>query len=107
VASSLVPIVLFYPDSGSIPGYVVLILLWLAIAWLVLFRAGLLGIAAWFSVAFLIDQMPITPHPAAWYLGATLISLACIVAPALYGFWISLAGRPLFRDEILEPAAPR
>ena len=107
VASSLVGIVLFYPDSGSIPGYVVAILLWVAIFWLVLFRAGLLGLAAFFSVSFLIDQMPFTPHPAAWYLGATLLSLVCIVAPALYGFWISQAGRPLFRDEILGAPATR
>ena len=107
VVASLVPIVLFYPDSGSIPGYLVSILLWLVIAWLVLFRAGLLGIAVWFTITFLMDQIPLTPHPSPWYLGATLLSLACIVAPALYGFWISLAGRPLFRDEILEPAAPR
>ena len=80
---------------------------WLTIAWLVLFRAGLLAFAAMFSVLRLIDDMPLTPHPAAWYLGATLLSLAIIVAPALYGFWISRAGRPLFQDELLEPLARR
>ena len=107
VVASLVPMVLFFPDSGSIPGYLVGILLAFTIAWLVLFRAGLLGLAAWFSIIFLIDQMPITPHPAAWYLGSTLLSTALIIAPALYGFWISQAGRPLFRDEILGAPATR
>jgi len=99
--------VLFYPDSGSIPGYVVGMLLGLTIAWLVLYRVGLLAFAAMFNVIRLIDGVPLTPHPAAWYLGATLLSLAFIIAPALYGFWISRAGRPLFRDEVLEPAPQR
>jgi eukaryotic-like serine/threonine-protein kinase len=106
IVASLVGTVLFYPDSGSIPGYLVGILLWTTIVWLVLFRAGLLAFAAMFNVMRLIDQVPLTPDPASWYLGATLLSLAFIVAPALYGFWTSQAGRPLIRDEILEPAAP-
>jgi serine/threonine-protein kinase len=107
VTTSLVAVVLFYPDSGSIPGYLLGTLLGLTIVWPVLFRAGLLGLATWFSVIFLIDRLPLTLHPAAWYLGATLLSLAFIVAPALYGFWISQAGRPLFRDEVLEPLPRR
>ncbi len=107
MAAGLLMTVLFYPDSGSIPGYVVGMLLWLAIAWFVLFRVGLLAFAAMFNVFRLIDQIPLTPHPAAWYLGATLLSLAFIIAPALYGFWISRAGRPLFRDDVLEPAPRR
>ena len=48
-------------------------------------------------------QMPLTPQPAGWYLGAMLLSLAFIAAPAFYGFWTSQAGRPLFRDGVLEP----
>jgi hypothetical protein len=99
--------VLFYPDSGSIAGYVVGFLALITIAWLVLFRVGLLAFAAMFTVLRVVQQIPLTPHPAPWYLGATLLSLACIAAPALYGFWISRAGRPLFRDEVLEPAALR
>jgi len=72
-----------------------------------LFRAGLLAFAAMFSVSSLIEELPLTPDPAAWYLGTTLLSLALVVAPALYGFWVSRAGRPLFRDDALEPAAQR
>ena len=60
-----------------------------------------------FTVFRLVELTPLTPHPAPWYLGATLLSLACILAPALYGFWISRAGRPLFRDEVLEAPARR
>ena len=107
IVTSLVAIVIFKPDSGSVPGYLVQIALSLTIAWLVLFRAGLLGSAAMFTGTFLIEMMPLTPAPAAWYLGATLLSTVLIVAPALYGFWISQAGRPLFRDEILGAPAAR
>ncbi len=107
VVGSLVPIVMFYPESGSVTGYLVASVLVITISWLTLFRAGLLGFVAMYTVAFLLDQMPLTPNPSAWYLGATLLSLALIIAPAAYGFWISMAGRPLFRDEILEPASPR
>jgi serine/threonine-protein kinase len=103
VGCSSVAILMFYPDSGSVAGYLVSIVLALAIAWFVLFRAGLLGFAAMFCLAYLTDVMPLTPHPAAWYLGTTLLSLAFILAPALWGFRSSLAGRPLFRDELLEP----
>jgi len=64
--------------------------------------AAELAFAAMFTFYRLIDNIPLTPHPAAWYLGTTLVSLAFLVAPALYGFKISRAGRPLFRDEVLE-----
>jgi len=58
-----------------------------------------------FSVGSLIGQMPLTMHPSGWYLGTMLLALGFIAAPALWGFWTSQAGRPLFRDEVLEPAA--
>jgi serine/threonine protein kinase len=107
VAIALVGLVLFFPDSGSIPAYVVGVLVSLTVVFSVLFRAGLLAFATMFGVSALIDRMPLTPHPAGWYAGAMAMALAFIVAPALYGFWILQAGRPLFRDEILEPAARR
>jgi hypothetical protein len=72
--------------------------------WVVLFRCGLLGTIALLSVDSLIEAMPLTPHPESWYLGPMLLVLAAIVAPALWGFWASRAGRPLLQDEIPEPA---
>jgi serine/threonine-protein kinase len=107
VAVSLLATVLYYPTSGSIPAYIVAIALILPLSWLILFRFGLLAFAAMFFMARLMEEMPLTMRPAGWYLGATLLALAFIVAPALWGFWTSQAGRPLFRDEILEPAARR
>ena len=107
VAVSLLGIVLFFPDSGSATAYLIAESIYFVAIWFALFRSGLLGFATAMNVFFLIDQLPLTPHPAGWYAGATLLSLAFIVAPALYGFWTSQAGRPFFRDEILGTAVRR
>src|SRR5262249_18593210 len=104
-AASLVGMVIFYPDSGSPAVYLGKILVLTILFWSVLFRGGgLLGFAAMFAVSALAAQMPLMPQPPAWYLGTMLVTLAAIAAPALYGFWISRAGRPLFREEVLAPA---
>jgi serine/threonine-protein kinase len=63
-------------------------------------RAGFLAVATMVTVSTLLAELPITPHPAAWYAGATLLSLAAVSAPALYGFWTSRAGRPLLLDAL-------
>jgi predicted Ser/Thr protein kinase len=107
IVVSLLAMVMFSPDSGSIPGYILGFSLAVTISWLVLFRAGLLGFAVMISTFNLIDKLPLTPHPVGWYLETMLLALLVIAAPALYGFWTSQAGRPLFRDEILEPVAER
>ena len=103
VVVSLVAMALFYPESGSLPGYVIVTFLSLVLAWLTLFRVGLLALATTINVSSLVAQLPLTPHPAGWYAGATLLSLACIVGLAVYGFWTSRAGRPLLRYDVLEP----
>jgi hypothetical protein len=98
---------MFYPGTGSVPGYVIGQIIALVVFFFVLFRGGLLAFASLFTVSALIDELPLTLHPSGWYLGTMLFSLVCIAAPALWGFWTSQAGRPLFRDEILEPATRR
>ena len=60
-----------------------------------------------FHVYRLLDQTAADVAPGRLVPGATALALAFIVAPALWGFWTSRAGRPLFRDEILEPASQR
>jgi serine/threonine-protein kinase len=102
IVTTLIGLVMFYPDPASITGYLVSALLLTTTVWLVLFRVGLLAFATTFSLVPLMEQLPLAPQPAAWRLWATLLSLAFIVAPAIYGFWISRAGRPLLRDDVLE-----
>jgi eukaryotic-like serine/threonine-protein kinase len=104
VVAGLLGSILFYPETGSIPGYIVGMGFTMALFFGVLFRFGLLAFAALYYVLRLLDQLPLTLHPDGWYLGAVLLALTFIAAPALWGFWTSRAGRPLFRDEILEPA---
>jgi hypothetical protein len=103
-AVSLLALVIFYPDSGSIPGYLVGIGLAMVISWLVLVKAGLLGFAAMFLLNTSLRELPLMPRPAGWFTGVRLLLLAFVVAPALYGFWRSQAGRPLFGDELLGTA---
>jgi hypothetical protein len=57
------------------------------------------------TVSELIEAMPLTPRPETWYLGTMLMVLALLLGAALWGFRTAQAGRPLFRDPILEPAA--
>jgi serine/threonine-protein kinase len=104
VVAGLLGSILFYPETGSIPGYIVGFVVTIVLFWGVLFGSGLLAFAAMFQVYRLLDHLPLTSHPAGWYQGPMLLALAFIVAPALYGFWTSQAGRPLFRDAILDPA---
>ena len=105
VVAGLLGAILFYPETGSIAGYMVGWVFTIGLFWGVLFRSGLLGFAAMFQVYRLLDKVPLTSHADGWYLGAVLLALTFIAAPALWGFWTSRAGRPLFRDEVLEPAA--
>jgi eukaryotic-like serine/threonine-protein kinase len=107
VVGAVLGSILFYPETGSIPGYIVGFCFSIVIAWAVLFRFGLLAFAAMFHVYRLLDRMPLTLHPEGWYMGTMLLTLTFIAAPPLWGFWTSQAGRPLFRDEILGPAAGR
>ncbi len=107
VAVSLLALVIFLPDAPNFVGFAAAAGVTFPIVWLVLFRGGLLAFAAAFTVSSLIDELPLTPQPAGWYVGTTLLSVAVILAPALFGFWTSLAGRPLIRDAILEPAVRR
>jgi serine/threonine-protein kinase len=100
VAVTLVGLVLFAPTAASFAGYLIAMTLMIALYWTVVFRAGFLALVAMVSVSTLLEELPITPYPAGWYAGATLLSLAAIAGPALYGFWISRAGRPLLRDAI-------
>ena len=45
---------------------------------------------------------PLTSDPSAWYAGNALFALALGLAVAIYGFYISLAGQPLFRGCLLQ-----
>ncbi len=41
----------------------------------------------------------------AWSTPYNLALIACVLALAVYGFWVSLAGQPIFKDMLAEPQA--
>lgn len=65
-------------------------------------RFGLLPIAVAMATFNLLYSAPPTFDLSAWYAGSTLLALLSVVALAGYGFHVSLAGRPLFRDDLAD-----
>lgn len=55
-----------------------------------------------YTVADLLRFLPLTFNLTAWYRHVTLVTLFVTVGVAVWGFRAAVAGRPLFRDEILE-----
>jgi hypothetical protein len=47
----------------------------------------------------------LTLDPSSWYFGRTIVTMLVFVAIAIYGFVISLAGRPIFKDSVFDDAA--
>ena len=66
------------------------------------FRLGILPliVGTWF--AYTLESFPLTFDFSVWYGGRTLIGLISLVGLAVYGFRVSLAGRPALRAPFLE-----
>ena len=82
--------------------YILLTALCTAVILVLLMRFGLLATTAAFFFLYALSSFPITLDFSTWYAGATLTGMLTAVAVAGYGFHTALAGRPLFRDELLE-----
>ena len=76
--------------------------LFAAIYILVLFRFGILGLAAALFTAFLIRDCFLTLDFSRWYIWSSVLVLAILIALAIHGFRSALAGRPAFGHAILE-----
>jgi predicted Ser/Thr protein kinase len=87
---------LFAP-SASAPDVVVTAILASA-GMLVLLRVGLVANVAMTTVSGLVTSLPLTLDADAWYFGRSLFVILLIGALALYGFVISLGGRPVFGE---------
>ena len=59
---------------------------------LLLFRAGLLGLAVGIGVNSLLQAAPLTPDISRWFAGYGLFCLAIVLAVAVYGFWAARGG---------------
>ena len=69
---------------------------------LVLYRFGLLAMISALFLFHLWVFFPITTEFTAWYATDFTIGLAICVALAVYGFYTSLAGQPLFGGKLLQ-----
>ena len=74
---------------------------WMATV-LVLARFGLLAVVAQTLVQSLLRLSPLTRDFSAWYAGTSLSVVLMVLALAGFGFYASLGGRPLLREELLE-----
>jgi hypothetical protein len=72
------------------------------IALTVLFRVGILGLAAAFFASNLLLIFPMTFRLSSWYATHMLVGLGAFAAVAGWSFYISLAGRPVFKESLLK-----
>jgi hypothetical protein len=77
-------------------------LIFSSLAVLVLIRFGLLALVANLVVVGILQNLPLTTEGSAWYAGISLTGVLLIAALALYGFYTSLGGRPVFGGAVLE-----
>ena len=66
----------------------------------------LLSLIVGISIKDLLTQLPLTFDFSSWYAGAGVPCLLLILGVTVWAFHTSVAGRPLFRDEILDAEAP-
>jgi serine/threonine protein kinase len=67
----------------------------------VVLRWGVLALAITLLVANLPGSAPITAHSSAWYFPSVVFMLACVVALAAWAFRTAIAGRRLWKTDLL------
>ena len=72
------------------------------IAALAVVRFGLVTLAAGIVTAEFILNAPVTAHLSSWYSTSMVFAFLSILALAVWGFWTSLAGQRLWKDELFE-----
>jgi serine/threonine-protein kinase len=68
----------------------------------VLYRFGLVALAAFFFAERMADNMPITLPLGAWYAEGGIVAVVAILLVAIYGFRAARAGKPLFGPGALD-----
>jgi serine/threonine-protein kinase len=65
-------------------------------------RLGLLWLVATIVFNNILTIFPLTTQMSSWYAGLSLAGILLMAAMAFYGFYTSLAGRPIFGGAVLE-----
>ena len=102
VAWVLLFTVLATPGGQFDPVAFVGALIFFGLAVFVMIRFGLLALVTNFMVYFVLGRFPLTTQASAWYSGIGLAGILLIAALALYAFYTSLGGRPVFGGAVLE-----
>ena len=68
----------------------------------VLFRVGILALAATYFGLNPLIVVPMTFRLSSWYATHMLVGLGAFAAVAGWSFYISLAGRPVFKESLLK-----
>jgi serine/threonine-protein kinase len=90
----------YLQSSHPIEDTVASIVVFVLIAGLV-FRFGLLALSAFIFVGQLVNYTQVTASTSAWYFGHDLLLLGSVVALAAWGFHTSVAGRRLWKQDLL------
>jgi len=101
VLMSLMFMVIVISDIGNAAFTAPVIACGLAIWWFFLFRFGLLTLAVGFTLNTMLNDLSLTLNLTAWWSVTTWLLLALFAGITAWGFWASLAGQPVFKDEIL------
>ena len=67
-----------------------------------LLRFGLLSVIGGMGMIALMNYSNLTWDFQQWYAGSSLITMVAVLAVAGWAFYISLAGRSLFKDSVLD-----
>ncbi len=105
--AAAVAFVLFFTVFGaagspSAPVALVIGLIMNGLTVFLLIRFGLLALVAAFVFGEFLEFFPLTTQGSAWYAGISLAGILLMAAVALYGFYTSLGGRPVFGSAVLE-----
>lgn len=84
------------------PGLAVSVIIFSCVAVFLLIRFGLLALVANYVIWYLLTHFPLTIQGSAWYAGISLAGILLMAAIALYGFYTSFGGRPVFGGAVSE-----
>ena len=87
--------VLVAKPGATISGIIVVCAIWLALT-----RFGVLTASAMLYVNNVAERFPSPLAPSAWYAESAVVAILSVVILALYAFRTTVAGRPLWTDDI-------
>ena len=90
-------------QQPSILGWVVAAAVW-ALLIFVIVRLGVLAAVISFTYANLLLSLPLTTDLSVWYFDRAAFGLLVLIALTSYGVYLSIAGRTVFADSLLQEA---